>query len=59
MLLLLSSNFSIINVSYSAYIKAPLAPAGPTVKDDNLVVEKITDGLEYPPVWLFWDQMIF
>ena len=53
MLLLLCSNYSIINVSYSAYIKAPLAPAGPTVKDDNLVVEKITDGLDIPTSMAF------
>ncbi|GKS61916.1 hypothetical protein YTPLAS21_13740 [Candidatus Nitrosocosmicus sp.] len=47
------SNYSIINISYSAYIKAPLAPAGPTVKDDNLVVEKITDGLDIPTSMAF------
>ncbi len=39
---------STIYLSYGAYIKAPLSPNGPTVKDTNLVVEKITDKLEFP-----------
>ena len=32
-------------LSFGAYIKAPLSPAGPTIEDDNLAVEKVTDGL--------------
>lgn len=52
--LLLYSNYSWIdNLSYGAYIKAPSAPNGPTVKDDNLVVEKITEGLEIPTSMAF------
>lgn len=52
--LLLFSNYSIVNnLSFGAYIKAPLAPNGPTVKDDNLVVEKITDGLDIPTSMAF------
>ncbi len=43
--LILYSNYSIVNLSYGAYIKAPLSPTGPTVKDENLVVEKVTNGL--------------
>ncbi|WP_172602297.1 PQQ-dependent sugar dehydrogenase [Candidatus Nitrosocosmicus franklandus] len=34
-------------------MKAPLSPTGPTVKDDNLVVEKITDGLDIPTSMAF------
>jgi len=52
--LILYSNNSIVNLSYGAYIKAPLSPAGPTVKDDNLVVEKVTDGLlDFPTSMAF------
>ena len=52
--LLLYSNYSIVNnLSFGAYIKAPLAPSGPTIKDDNLVVEKITDGLDIPTSMTF------
>ncbi|VFJ14845.1 Soluble aldose sugar dehydrogenase YliI [Candidatus Nitrosocosmicus franklandus] len=53
MLLLLCSNYSVINLSFGAYMKAPLSPTGPTVKDDNLVVEKITDGLDIPTSMAF------
>ena len=49
MLIVLSSTFSLyIQFSYGAYAKAPLSPNGPTVNDDNLVVEKITEGLDFP-----------
>lgn len=41
------------NLSYGAYIKAPLAPSGPTIQDDNLLVEKVTDGLEIPTSMAF------
>lgn len=52
--LLLYSNYTIVNnLSFGAYIKAPLAPEGPTIKDENLVVEKITDGLEIPTSMAF------
>ena len=52
--LLLYSNYTIVNnLTFGAYIKAPLSPNGPTVKDDNLVVEKITDGLEIPTSMAF------
>ncbi len=54
MLLLLSySNYSIVNLSHGAYIKAPLAPSGPTLKDDKLSVEKVTDGLDIPTSMAF------
>ena len=53
MFLLLYSNYSTINLSYGAYAKAPLSPNGPTVKDDNLTIEKITDGLEIPTSMAF------
>ena len=47
--LIISSTFSsYIQFSYGAYAKAPLSPYGPTVNDDNLTVEKITDGLDFP-----------
>ncbi|MGE0391001.1 MAG: PQQ-dependent sugar dehydrogenase [Candidatus Nitrosocosmicus sp.] len=47
------SNYSIVNLSYGAYIKAPLAPSGPTLKDDKLSVEKVTDGLDIPTSMAF------
>jgi aldose sugar dehydrogenase len=53
MFLLLYSNYSTINLSYGAYIKAPLSPGGPTVKDTNLAVEKITDKLKFPTSMAF------
>src|ERR1044072_546672 len=37
-----------VHLSFAAYSKAPVAPRGPTVKDDNLVVEKVTDALDFP-----------
>jgi aldose sugar dehydrogenase len=49
MFIILSSTFSShIQFSYGAYAKAPLSPYGPTVNDDNLTVEKITEGLDFP-----------
>lgn len=52
--LVLYSNHSTVNLSYGAYIKAPLSPAGPTVKDDNLVVEKVVEGLlDFPTSMAF------
>ncbi len=53
MLLLFYSNYSTISLSYGAYAKAPQSPNGPTVKDSNLVVEKVTDGLEKPTSMAF------
>ena len=41
------------NLSYGAYIKAPLAPSGPSINDDNLLVQKVTDGLEIPTSMAF------
>ena len=41
------------DLSYGAYIKAPLAPSGPSIQDDNLLVEKVTDGLEIPTSMAF------
>ena len=50
-------SFTIISssyhLSYAAYSKAPVAPRGPTVKDDKLVVEKITDALDFPTSMAF------
>ena len=42
-----------INLSYGAYAKAPVSPNGPSVKDNNLVVENVTDGLEKPTSMAF------
>src|SRR6188472_2802165 len=42
-----------VHLSFAAYAKAPVAPRGPTIKDDNLVVEKITDGLDFPTSMAF------
>ena len=42
-----------VNLSFAAYAKAPVAPSGPTVKDDKLVVEKITDALDFPTSMAF------
>jgi aldose sugar dehydrogenase len=39
-------NFAVL--AYGAYAKAPLAPSGPTISDETLTVEKITDGLDFP-----------
>jgi aldose sugar dehydrogenase len=53
MFLLFCLAHSTTNLSYGAYIKAPLSPSGPSVKDTNLVVEKITDKLEFPTSMAF------
>ena len=42
-----------VHLSFAAYAKAPVAPRGPTIKDDNLVVEKITDTLDFPTSMAF------
>ncbi|MDR4489485.1 MAG: PQQ-dependent sugar dehydrogenase [Candidatus Nitrosocosmicus sp.] len=42
-----------IHLAFGAYAKAPQAPTGPTVKDDNLKVEKVADGLEKPTSMAF------
>ncbi len=42
-----------VHLSYAAYSKAPVAPRGPTVKDDKLIVEKITDALDFPTSMAF------
>ncbi|NOJ31195.1 MAG: hypothetical protein DA329_03535 [Candidatus Nitrosocosmicus sp.] len=48
-LIILSSIYSYdIQFSYGAYAKAPLSPTGPTVNDDALTVEKVTEGLDFP-----------
>ena len=53
MFLFFYSNQFTINLSYGAYAKAPVAPNGPTVKDNVLKVEKVTDGLEKPTSMAF------
>ncbi len=53
MFLLFYSNYSTINLSYGAYAKAPVSPNGPTVKDNNLVVENVTGGFEKPTSMTF------
>ena len=42
-----------VNLSFAAYAKASVAPSGPTVKDDKLVVEKITVALDFPTSMAF------
>ncbi|MEJ7641952.1 MAG: PQQ-dependent sugar dehydrogenase [Candidatus Nitrosocosmicus sp.] len=42
-----------VHLSFAAYAKAPVAPRGPTVKDDKLVVENITGGLDFPTSMAF------
>jgi aldose sugar dehydrogenase len=52
--LLISSSFcSTIQLSYGAYAKAPRSPYGPTVNDDTLTVEKVTDNLDIPTSMAF------
>jgi len=52
--LLISSSFcSTIQLSYGAYAKAPGSPYGPTVNDDTLTVEKVTDNLDIPTSMAF------
>ena len=47
-LLISSSICSTIKFSYGAYAKAPRSPCEPTVNDDSLTVEKVTDNLDIP-----------
>ena len=52
--LLISSSFcSTIQLSYGAYAKARQSPYGPTVNDDKLTVEKVTDNLDIPTSMAF------
>ncbi|MDR4490250.1 MAG: PQQ-dependent sugar dehydrogenase [Candidatus Nitrosocosmicus sp.] len=51
--LLLDSSYYTISLSNGAYVKAPQSPNGPTVKDDKLIVEKVTDGLDIPTSMAF------
>jgi aldose sugar dehydrogenase len=51
-LLFYASNYT-ISLSYGAYAKAPLSPVGPTVKADNLSVEKVAAGLDFPTSMAF------
>ncbi len=44
---------SSFQTSYGAYSKAPLSPNTPTINDDKLTVEKITDGLQFPTSMAF------
>ena len=53
MFLLFYSNYSTISLSYGAYAKAPVSPNGPTVKDNNLVVENVTGGFGKPTSMAF------
>ena len=53
LILLSTITSSFVQVSYGAYAKAPLSPAGPTVNDDTLTVEKIADGLDFPTSMAF------
>ncbi len=45
--------YSSSQTSYGAYSKAPLSPNTPTINDDKLTVEKITDGLDFPTSMAF------
>jgi len=53
MFLLFSSSCTTIELSYGAYAKALLSQYGPTVNDDALTVEKITDNLDFPTSMAF------
>lgn len=41
------------SLSFGAYAKAPLSPYGPTLNDDGLTIEKVTDGLNFPTSMAF------
>ncbi len=41
------------SLAFGAYAKAPIFPYGPTVNDDNLTIEKVTDGLDFPTSMTF------
>ncbi len=43
LILLSSTTLSPLHVSFGAYVKAPVAPNGPTINDPNLTVEKYID----------------
>ena len=51
--LLLFITVSPPSLSFGAYAKAPLSPYGPTINDDNLTIEKVTDGLDFPTSMAF------
>ncbi|MDN5867761.1 MAG: PQQ-dependent sugar dehydrogenase, partial [Candidatus Nitrosocosmicus sp.] len=51
--LMLFSIFDSYNLAFGAYAKAPLSPYGPTINDDTLTVEKITDNLDFPTSMAF------
>ncbi len=53
LILLSTITSSYVQVSYGAYAKAPLSPSGPTVNDDTLTVEKVSDGLDFPTSMAF------
>jgi glucose/arabinose dehydrogenase/plastocyanin len=53
LILISSITSSSIQFSFGAYAKAPLSPAGPTVNDDSLTVERIVDDLEFPTSMAF------
>lgn len=46
-------SINLINPAYGAYAKAPISPTGPTVSDETLTVEKVTDGLDFPTSMAF------
>ncbi len=48
MFIMVFGMYSSSQTSYGAYSKAPLSPNTPTINDDKLTVEKITDGLDFP-----------
>ena len=45
--------YSSSQTSYGAYSKAPLSPNTPTINDDKLTVEKVTDGLDFATCMAF------
>jgi glucose/arabinose dehydrogenase/plastocyanin len=52
-MILTSSAIGSVSSAYGAYAKAPVSPSGPTVKDNNLVVENVTGGLDKPTSMAF------
>jgi len=53
LILISSVTSSYVQFSYGAYAKAPLSPTGPTVNDDNLIVEEVADELDFPTSMAF------
>ncbi len=51
--LIVLSIFDSDKSAFGAYAKAPLAPTGPTVSDESLVVEKVAEGLDFPTSMAF------